>query len=246
VSFADDVRRGGGDVLLGSPVSGIETRREESVVRLGSGNAIAARRVVVCTGVQSDRLARLTGEDEGRYRIAPFRGDYFELGADARALVNGLVYPVPDPSFPFLGVHFTPRMDGEVWAGPNAVPSLHREGYGRASFRLHDARELLDYPGTWRLVRRYWRTGAAEIWRAAVKRAAVADMRRYLPALSDSDVTAGSSGIRAQVLTRDGGLLDDFLFERRGPVLHVINAPSPGATASMAIARKIVAEVRAG
>ena len=130
-------------------------------------------------------MARLTGVDEGRYRIAPFRGDYFELAENARSLVNGLVYPVPDPSFPFLGVHFTPRMDGEVWAGPNAVPSMHREGYSRASIRL--SRRM----GSGRLSRDvascppYWRTGAAEIWRAAVKRAAVADMRRYLPALTD-------------------------------------------------------------
>ena len=243
-AFADDIRSRGGEVLLGSPVSGIETRARECVVQLGSGDAIAARKVVVCTGVQSDRLARLTGVDEGRYRIAPFRGDYFELAAGARALVNGLVYPVPDPSFPFLGVHFTPRMNGEVWAGPNAVPSFHREGYGRASIRLRDAWELVGYPGTWHLARRYWRTGGVEIWRAAVKRAAVANMRRYLPALTDSDVTAGSCGIRAQVLARDGSLLDDFLFERRGRVLHVINAPSPAATASMAIARRIGSELR--
>jgi L-2-hydroxyglutarate oxidase len=244
--FAADVRARGGEVLLGSAVVAIERHQRECVVRLGSGDAIAARTVAVCTGVQSDRLARLTGADEGRYRIAPFRGDYFELAGDARSLVGGLVYPVPDPSFPFLGVHFTPRMDGAVWAGPNAVPSLHREGYGRASVRLGDARELLGYPGTWRLARRYWRTGAAEIWRATVKRAAVADMRRYLPALEDGDVTAGSCGIRAQVLGRDGSLLDDFVFERRGRVLHVINAPSPAATASMAIAGRIVAELRAG
>jgi L-2-hydroxyglutarate oxidase LhgO len=245
-AFADDVRGRGGEVLLGSPVSAIESRANECVVMLGSGDAIAARKVVVCSGVQSDRLARLTGVDEGNYRIAPFRGDYFELAAGARSLVNGLVYPVPDPSFPFLGVHFTPRMNGEVWAGPNAVPSFHREGYGRASVRLRDAWELLGYPGSWQLARRYWRTGGVEIWRAAVKRAAVANMRRYLPALSGSDVTAGSCGIRAQVLARDGSLLDDFLFERRGPVLHVINAPSPAATASMAIARRIGTELRAG
>ena len=177
---------------------------------------MAARRVVVCTGVQSDRLARLTGADEGKYRIAPFRGDYFELATDARALVNGLVYPVPDPSFPFLGVHFTPRMDGQVWAGPNAVPSLHREGYGRASVRLHDARELLGYPGTWRLVRRYWRTGAAEIWRAAVETGCGRRHAALSPGAHRQRRHRGLWGIRAQVLSRDGSLLDDFLFERRG------------------------------
>lgn len=245
-AFADDIRRRRGEILFRSPVTAIETGARECVVRLAAGDAIAARRVVVCAGVQSDRLARLTGPDEGRYRIAPFRGDYLVLEGEARTLVNGLVYPVPDPSFPFLGVHFTPRLNGEVWAGPNAVPSLDREGYRRAGFRLRDARELLAYPGMWRLARRYWRTGAVEVWRDTVKRAGVANMRRYLPELADRDVSAGPCGIRAQVLARDGSLLDDFLFERRGPVLHVINAPSPAATASLAIARRLVTELRAG
>ncbi len=246
VAYQDDVLRRGGQVRLGSAVSEITDRRGEQIVGFRDGDAIVARRVVVCAGVQSDRLARSHGTDDGRYRISPFRGDYFVLSEQAAALVNGLVYPVPDPSFPFLGVHFTPRADGEVWAGPNAVPSLHREGYGRFRLRPRDAIDSLSFPGTWRLARRYSRMGAAEIWRDTFKRAAVADMRRYLPALTQSDVSYGPCGIRAQVLARDGTLVDDFLFEHRGAALHVINAPSPAATASLAIGRRIVAELGGG
>ncbi|MHB8692085.1 MAG: L-2-hydroxyglutarate oxidase [Solirubrobacteraceae bacterium] len=243
-AYADDVRRRGGEIRLNARVSEIETRQGERVVGAGS-DEIVVRQVAVCAGVHSDRLARLTARDDGRYRIAPFRGDYFVLSDRAAALVNGLVYPVPDLSFPFLGVHFTRRMDGQVWAGPNAVPSLHREGYSRFAMRPRDAFELLGYPGLWRLARRYYRTGVAEIWRDTVKQGAVANMRRYLPALERGDVSVGPCGIRAQVLARDGALLDDFILEHRGDVLHVVNAPSPAATASLAIGSRISAELLA-
>ena len=224
-ALADDVRARGGQVLVGQ-----EVERAEDV---------PAERVVVCAGLQADRLAR------SGHRIAPFRGDYFVLAPQAAALVRGLVYPVPDPAFPFLGVHFTRRVDGEVWAGPNAVPSLARERYGRLSLDPRDARELLTSPGLWRLARRYWRTGAGEIWRDVVKSAAVKEMRRYLPELEARDVSFGPSGIRAQVLERDGTLVDDFLLERRGNALHVVNAPSPAATACLAIGSRIAGELLA-
>ena len=168
------------------------------------------------------------------------RDDEESLAPEAARLVSGHVYPVPDPSFPFLGVHFSPRIDGQVWAGPNAVPALAREGYGRLSLDLRDARDLLGYPGFWRLAARYYRTGAGEIWRDVVKSAAVREMQRYLPALEERHVSFGPCGIRAQVLARDGSLVDDFLMEREGAVLHVLNAPSPAATASLAIGRRIV------
>jgi L-2-hydroxyglutarate oxidase LhgO len=224
-ALADDVRARGAELRLGHEVERVED--------------VAAERVVACAGLQSDRLAR------SEHRIAPFRGDYFVLAPRAAALVRGLVYPVPDPSFPFLGVHFTRRIDGEVWAGPNAVPSLAREGYGRLRANPKDAAALLGFPGLWKLSRRYWRTGAAEIWRDVVKRAAVKEMRRYLPELDGSDVSFGPCGIRAQVLDRDGALVDDFLLERRDRALHVVNAPSPGATASLAIGARIAEEVLA-
>jgi L-2-hydroxyglutarate oxidase LhgO len=177
------------------------------------------------------------------HRIAPFRGDYFVLAPEARPLVHGLIYPVPDPSFPFLGVHFTRRVDDEVWAGPNAVPAFAREGYGRFKVDLRDAHDLLVYRGLWRLARRYLRTGAAEAWRDVVKLAAVRQMRRYLPDLSSHDVALGPCGIRAQVLSRDGMLVDDFLLRGDSHVLHVLNAPSPAATASLAIGSRLAEHV---
>lgn len=211
-ALAGEVRRLGGEVRLGFEVSALEQLR--------------ASQVITCGGLQSDRLAALTAAG-GRapLRISPFRGDFFVLAPRAAALVNGCVYPVPDPRFPFLGVHFTRRVDGTVWAGPNAVPVFGR--------RLA-SREMR------RLARRYWRTGLGELWRAASKRAALRDMRRYLPALSLDDLERGPSGVRAQVVDRDGRLVDDFVIDQAPGVLHVINAPSPAATASLAIAAHVV------
>ena len=183
-ALARDVQRRGGELRLGADVTSLHD--------------VPARRIVTCGGIRSDRLAALSGPP--RYRISPFRGDFFVLSDRAAALVRGLVYPVPDPRFPFLGVHFTRRIDGEVWAGPNAVPVLGR--------RLA-SREMR------RLARRYWRTGAAELWRAASRRAALRDMRRYLPDLRLDDLRRGPSGVRAQVVDREGRLVDDFAFERR-------------------------------
>jgi L-2-hydroxyglutarate oxidase len=223
-AYAEDVRQLGGDLLLGQPVQ--------------SPAELPAERVVVCAGLQADRLAGRTEP-----RIVPFRGDYYVLSPEAARLVRGHVYPVPDPDFPFLGVHFSRRIDDEVWAGPNAVPSLAREGYGRLRFDPRDALDVIRSPGLWRLARRYWRTGASEIWRDVVKRAAVREMRRYLPELRSRDVRFGPSGIRAQLLSRDGKLVDDFLLEQEGRVLHVLNAPSPAATASLAIGRRIAAQL---
>lgn len=247
-AYAADIERRGGTLRFGREVTGIERRGgsggAEHVISTRAGEQLAARRVVACAGLQSDRVARLTaragggGAASGR-RVVPFRGDYFVLAPEAARLVRGHVYPVPDPAFPFLGVHFSPRIDGQVWAGPNAVPALAREGYGRLSLDLRDARDVLGYPGFWRLAARYYRTGAGEIYRDVVKSAAVRELQRYLPELEERHVSFGPSGVRAQVLGRDGSLVDDFLMEREGDVLHVLNAPSPAATASLAIGRRI-------
>ena len=218
-ALADDVRAKGGEVLLGHKVDRVD--------ELGAG------RVVVCAGLQADRLAPT------EHRIVPFRGDYFVLRGQSAALIRGLVYPVPDPAFPFLGVHFTRRHDEAVWAGPNAVPSLARERYRRFAFDPRDARDLAASRGLWRLARRYWRTGALELWRDVVKRAAVRDMQRYVPEIDPADVAFGPCGIRAQVVGRDGSLVDDFLLEREGNALHVVNAPSPAATACLAIGARV-------
>ena len=172
-------------------------------------------------------------------RIVPFRGDYYTLKPEKAYLCKSLIYPVPDPAFPFLGVHFTIRMDGEVWAGPNAVPAFAREGYSRFAFDLRDTSDMVRFPGFARLARRYARMGATEIWRDVSKPAAVKAMQRYVPELRMHDVRFGPCGIRAQCMKSDGTLVDDFLFASADRVLHVVNAPSPAATASLAIGRML-------
>jgi L-2-hydroxyglutarate oxidase len=238
-----EVRRLSGSILFDSEATKIERRGSLRRITMRSGGAFQTRKIVACAGLQADRIAALTAMRSRDYRIAPFRGDFFVLSPEASPLVRGLIYPVPDPAFPFLGVHFTRRIDGAVWAGPTAVPALAREGYSRIKINLRDTKELAAYPGFWRLGRRYFRTGALEIWRDVSKRAAVRQMRRYLPDLEPRHVTFGPCGIRAQILARDGTLVDDFLLERDGDVLHVLNAPSPAATASLAIGARLAEEL---
>jgi L-2-hydroxyglutarate oxidase LhgO len=175
-------------------------------------------------------------------RIVPFRGDYYTLTPDARRLVRGLIYPVNDPRFPFLGIHLTKRVDGEVLAGPNAVLAFAREGYRRRDVSPRDLAGALAYPGFLRLARRFWRTGAAEMWRDWSKRAFLAELRRYVPELRGDQLVFGPSGVRAQALARDGALVDDFQLGGTDRVLHVWNAPSPAATSSLAIGRVLARE----
>jgi L-2-hydroxyglutarate oxidase LhgO len=174
--------------------------------------------------------------------IIPFRGDYYTLRPEARDLCRGLIYPVPDPSLPFLGVHFTKRYDGEVWAGPNAVLATEREGYRRLGFRARDLWETVSYPGFAKMARRYWKIGAAEVWRDAVKSAFVRDLQRYVPEVRSDQLVFGPSGVRAQAVDPNGALVDDFALARTATGLHVLNAPSPAATASLAIARMLADE----
>ncbi len=175
----------------------------------------------------------------------PFRGDYYVLRPERRNLVRGLIYPVPDPRFPFLGVHFTIRHDGEVWAGPNAVLAFAREGYGRFDLSPRELAGTLGYPGFWRVAGRYWRTGAGEMWRDYVRSAFGRALRRYVPEVRNEDLLAGPSGVRAQAVGRDGSLVDDFLVTRTGRSLHVRNAPSPAATSSLAIGTLIAERAEA-
>jgi (S)-2-hydroxyglutarate dehydrogenase len=238
-ALAARVTSNGANLFFGEEVLGVGDVGSRTTVRTGN-RSVGASLVIACAGLQADRVAALTGSASDAYRVVPFRGDFYALSPEAAGLVNGLIYPVPDPAFPFLGVHFTRRVDGQVWAGPNAVPALAREGYGRASIDARDARDLLGYPGTWRLARKYARTGIREIWRDTVKHAAVREMRRYLPSLTSDQVTHARPGVRAQVVKADGSLVDDFLIERAGNVVHVVNAPSPAATASLAIGEWIV------
>jgi L-2-hydroxyglutarate oxidase len=194
--------------------------------------------LINCAGLHSDRIARLAGTDPGM-RIIPFRGEFYELVPARRGLVRGLVYPVPDPDFPFLGVHLTRDVHGGVHLGPNAVPALAREGYRRRTVRVRDLAETAAFPGTWRIARRHWRHEVGEIRRSLSKRAFTADARRLLPALRPADLTPAPAGVRAQAVLPDGTLVDDFLFGGSGPFVHVLNAPSPAATAALPIGREV-------
>jgi L-2-hydroxyglutarate oxidase LhgO len=200
-----------------------------------------------CAGLWSDRVAGLTASSRTQ-RIVPFRGDYMKVRPAARHLVRGLIYPVNDPRFPFLGIHLTRRVDGEVWAGPNAVLAFARAGYKLTDLSPADLLDTLEFRGFLRLAFRYWRSGAAEMWRDVWRPAFAAAVRRYVPELRDEDLEPGPSGVRAQSVRLDGQLVDDFAFAGSGRVLHVRNAPSPAATASLAIGRVLaeMAEERFG
>ncbi len=240
-AFAEDVRLVGGEILFERTVLAFQRRNGRIGIET-TGGFYEARFVVVCAGLHSDRLARLSG---GRPdpAIVPFRGDYYILRAERRHLVRTNVYPVPDPRFPFLGVHFTPRMDGSVWLGPNAVLAFAREGYRKTDVDLRDLMETLRYPGFRRLALRYWRVGLQELWRDLSKRAFLRDLRRFVPELDEEDLVPGPAGVRAQALSLDGQLIDDFVLERQPGIVHVRNAPSPAATSSLEIARLIVDDI---
>jgi (S)-2-hydroxyglutarate dehydrogenase len=241
-AYADDVRARGGRVDLSRPVTAIE-RRPEALVLATPRGAVQARAVIACAGLWSDRMAALTGDrTKDSPAIIPFRGDYYTLAPGAAKLIRGLVYPVPDPRFPFLGVHFTRRIDGQVWAGPNAVLAFRRTGYRRRDISLRDLAEALANPGFRKLARRFWRTGVAEMWRDWSKGAFVEEMRRYVPELRRDQVVFGPSGVRAQALGPDGTLVDDFDLAGADRVLHVRNAPSPAATSSLAIGARLATE----
>ncbi|MGZ3642086.1 MAG: L-2-hydroxyglutarate oxidase [Candidatus Limnocylindrales bacterium] len=242
-AYADEVRAAGGTIETGRRVTAIQARGDELVLSTSCGELVT-RNVIACAGLQADRVAALTG-DRPPERIVPFRGDYYTLRPDARQLVRGLLYPVADPRFPFLGVHFTRRIDGEVWAGPNAVLAFAREGYRRRDIDLGDLVGTLADPGFLRLGARFWRTGALELWRDVSARAFHAALARYVPELRRDQLRFGPSGVRAQALDRDGTLVDDFRIGGTGHVLHVRNAPSPAATASLAIGRVLAEEALA-
>ncbi|MCX5400856.1 L-2-hydroxyglutarate oxidase [Streptomyces sp. NBC_00102] len=239
--FAEDIETAGGQVRLGFAVDsltevpgGIEVASGEERVRVD--------RLILCAGLQSDAVAKLA-QDEKAPRIVPFRGEYMLLRPERAGLVRGLVYPVPDPRYPFLGVHFTPRVDGSVEIGPNAVLALAREGYKLSTFSVKDLAQLAAYPGAWRMAAQHWRTGIKEYRGSFSTKAFMKDAGAYVPGIGPGDVVRGGAGVRAQALDPDGTLVDDFRIHRIGRVTAVRNAPSPAATASMAIAEHIAEAV---
>ena len=230
----------GGSVVTNAKVTGIETRSDMVVVESTAGT-FQARFVVNCGGLHSDRLTRLAGQQPAA-RIIPFRGEYYELKLDVFHLCRNLIYPVPNPNFPFLGVHFTRMIEGGVECGPNAVFAFAREGYLKRNVNITDLTSSLSYPGFLKLAARYWRMGAGEMWRSFSKRAFVRALQRLVPEIRSKDLLPGRAGVRAQAVAADGSMVDDFLIQKADRILHVGNAPSPAATASLNIGKTILAQ----
>ncbi|MBD3235672.1 MAG: L-2-hydroxyglutarate oxidase [Candidatus Eisenbacteria bacterium] len=238
--LAERARERGAEVRTGARVRAVVRRPDEMILHTDADRdeEIRCRAVINCAGLQSDRIARLCGADPG-VRIVPFRGEYFEFLPGQRSLVRHLIYPVPDPSMPFLGVHFTRMIGGGVEAGPNAVLAWKREGYRQVSFDLRDAWETLTFGGFWRLAQRFWRTALDEYRRSLSKAAFVRDLQRLVPETRAADLRATTPGIRAQALAPDGALVDDFHIVAQPDMIHLLNAPSPAATAALSIGETI-------
>jgi L-2-hydroxyglutarate oxidase LhgO len=240
--YAELIRAQGGTILTSTAVTGLRHLTSEVVVET-SGPSFSTNYLINCAGLFSDRIAGMAG---GRpdVIIVPFRGEYYDLISERSSLVRALIYPLPDPQFPFLGVHFTRRVSGTVDAGPNAVLAFRREGYRRTDFNLRDLASSLAFPGFWRMAAKHWRSGLDEFHRSFSKPAFVRALQRLLPELRAEDLIPGGSGVRAQALRRDGTLVDDFQFVPSGRMLHVLNVPSPAATASLVIGRTIVSTAK--
>jgi L-2-hydroxyglutarate oxidase len=239
--LAELVNKAGGTVRLGAKVTGL--RPDGSAVVVGTTiGSFRADYLINCAGLHSDRLARMAGLTPPA-RIVPFRGEYYELTEQSRDLVRGLIYPVPDPQFPFLGVHLTRMIDGSVHAGPNAVLATAREGYSWGRFRPRDVAEVAAYPGLWRLARKHFGYGMTEVRRSLSRKRFAQSLARLVPAVTREDIVPSGAGVRAQAITPDGALVDDFLILRARRQVHVLNAPSPAATSSLEIAKHIVAEL---
>ena len=236
--YAELVTAAGGRVVTGATAMGIRRSSNEIVVET-SKRAFTTKALINCAGLYSDRIARMAGDDPA-VMIVPFRGEYYDLVPERASLVHALIYPVPDPRFPFLGVHFTRRITGRVDAGPNAVLALAREGYRHTNVNVRDLAGALAFPGLWRMARKHWRNAVGEWHRSLSKTAFVLALQRLLPEIGEKDLVPGGSGVRAQALKPDGALVDDFQFVPSGNVLHVLNVPSPAATASLMIGKTIV------
>jgi len=235
--YATQVRDAGGEVALNTRVTALQSRADGTVIETDGGE-FEAKHVINCAGLHADRIASMMRVEHG-LQIVPFRGEYYTLRKDREDLVRGLIYPVPDPDLPFLGVHFTRNVKGYVEAGPNAVLATAREGYRKRDFDLGDFAETLRFPGFWRVAAREWRTGLNEVNRSLRKSVFTRDLQKMIPEIVAEDLTTGGAGVRAQAVRRDGTLLDDFAIERTAHAVHVLNAPSPGATSSLEIGKHI-------
>jgi L-2-hydroxyglutarate oxidase LhgO len=237
--YAELIRKAGGEIVFGAKVTALRGDDRGNVVETTAG-AFRSRYVINCAGLHSDTVTRMAGV-ETNLEIIPFRGEYYEIRPERRSLVRNLIYPVPDPRFPFLGVHFTRRVNGSVEAGPNAVLAFRREGYRDAPPDLGEAMKMLRFVGLRKMAKKFWRKGLAEQYRAWVKSAFTRELQKMIPELQESDLAAGGSGVRAQAVDLNGNLVDDFCFVHSGSMIHVCNVPSPAATASLEIGKEIVA-----
>jgi L-2-hydroxyglutarate oxidase LhgO len=250
-AYAAEIKHLGGEILTGYEVLSLTNTDTKTiigfrVVSTDKTGELHTTNLITCAGLQSDKLSRMSYSHsqaetlpENDIQIVPFRGDYYLLRPEKRHMTSALIYPVPDPRFPFLGVHFTRRLDGEVWAGPNAVLAFAREGYKRRDFKPLELWQSLSFRGFWKMAGKYWQMGLAEMYRDYSKAAYLKTLQRYMPELQAADLLPGPSGVRAQALARDGRLVDDFLIKRGSHYLHVQNAPSPAATSSLFIAKMI-------
>ena len=232
------ITEAGNEIKLGAEVTSISERPEEIAVETTAGD-YQADYLINCAGLYSDRVTKMTGMDAPA-QIIPFRGEYYELKPQAEYLCHSLIYPVPDPKFPFLGVHFTLMIDGRVECGPNAVLAFAREGYALTDFNAADLLETLRYPGFQKLAGRFWQTGMGEMWRSASKRAFVSALQKLVPEIREEHLVKAPAGIRAQALLPDGSMMDDFAYQESERIVNVINAPSPAATSSLAIGENVV------
>ncbi|MBI3756858.1 MAG: L-2-hydroxyglutarate oxidase [Deltaproteobacteria bacterium] len=238
LTYARLVQEHGGEIKTRHQVQHIR-HVDGGIVLTTTQGDIRSKFLLNCGGLHCDRIARLAGAQID-LQIVPFRGEYYTIAPQRRSLVNNLIYPVPDPALPFLGVHFTRTIDGVTEAGPNAVLAFSREGYRKSDFLASDLQETLNFSGFWRMARKYWKIGIGEIYRSYSKNAFLKALQRLLPDLRESDLQPGGSGVRAQAIAANGALVDDFVITAAGNTLHVLNAPSPGATASLAIGQVIV------
>ena len=239
--YADFIRKNGGEILFNTQAISC-TEKTDEVEIITNNKVYTSKYLITCAGLQSDRVAKKTVPGLS-VRIIPFRGEYYEIKEEKKYLVNNLVYPVPDPNFPFLGVHFTRMIDGKVEAGPNAVLAFKREGYRKTDFSWTDTVETFTWPGFLKVAKKYWKIGFGEFHRSFSKKAFVKALQRLLPEITEDDLVQGGAGVRAQACDRTGGLLDDFYIERNKRIIHVLNAPSPAATASLAIGETIAKQV---
>jgi len=240
-AYAEKIRDAGGDIRLSQRVVGILNRPEEIVLQT-SGGDYRTKHLINCCGLQSDIVAQMMGGDnnsEEEHRIIPFRGEYYKIAPERQFLVRNLIYPVPDPTFPFLGVHFTRMAKGGVEAGPNAVFAYAREGYRHTDINLSDLWRTISFKGFWAITGKYWQTGFGELYRSLSKSAFVRALQKLLPEIRESDLVPGGAGVRAQAVSGSGALVDDFVIKQSRNAIHVLNAPSPGATASLAIGQQI-------